>query len=141
MLVCSAWLSAKEELWASGEGRGAEREPVDEAMLMGRRQSGVLAREGGAESDSRTRFALSVVRNAAHTDNCVNCDKTGVFLWEKKQSSVDYFTQSRASLTSRSLETRYPITDCKGSVPTGFLKQSRWGRIIDSRLDRKEGRS
>lgn len=66
MLVMAPSCSpVRKEPWASGEGKGAGKAPVEEAILIGRRQSGVLAKEGGAESDSRTRFALKVVRNAA----------------------------------------------------------------------------
>ena len=56
--------SGKAGPWASGEGEGGGREAPVEAMATGRRQSGVLVREDGAESDSRTRFALKVVRKA-----------------------------------------------------------------------------
>ena len=50
--------------WASGEGEGGGNEPVDEAGLVGRRQSGVLLKEVGAESSAKLRFARNELRKA-----------------------------------------------------------------------------
>lgn len=49
---------------ASGEGRGGGREPVEEAIGVGRNESGVLTRDGGVESFSKFRFARSELRKA-----------------------------------------------------------------------------
>ena len=54
----------EEEACAGGHGSGAVREPVDDVMLMGRRESGVLVREGGVESSSMVRLERRVVRKA-----------------------------------------------------------------------------
>ena len=53
-----------EEVCASGDGSGAVREPVEEVMWMGRRESGVLVSEGGVESSSMVRLERRVVRKA-----------------------------------------------------------------------------
>ena len=50
--------------WESGEGEGSGKEPADEAMCMGRRQSGVLVKEAGVESSARLRFARNELRKA-----------------------------------------------------------------------------
>lgn len=52
--------------FASGEGGG--REPVEDAMLTGRRESGVFVREVGAESSARVMFARRELRKAAWID-------------------------------------------------------------------------
>lgn len=58
----SATTTSGVSCWASGDGGG--RELVEEAMLMGRRESGVLVKEFGAESSARDKFARRELRKA-----------------------------------------------------------------------------
>merc|ERR1712169_137581 len=56
--------SVFSSLCASGEGEGGGR-PPEEVIVVGRRTSGVVGRDGGLKSGSRTRLARKVLKNAA----------------------------------------------------------------------------